>query len=1842
MKKYISILMVFVMVLSMFPIRTFAAETADGFADIPAVTEPTDPETEAPTEEPLQVDGTSGRVCEDGCILDGETEHLENGGECFVWISCTATEGCEGAEGHEGACYGIAAYAEGSTITVSGSSYRSKYVVISDGTTDGLYYVNSRGVVENTDGTQATFASGTYTIYYGSFSGWNSSFASGTATVSNTSTNVSVSLRSASIGSNTAYATRMRYATALYYNTTSFNHVDLRVAATYDINIGSQVYTATVYNPSVVVKVGSRQVASKSWSGTTSYEWRQDGLTLTKSSIITVELTLDLQYTDSKGKSHMLEDIRVTYDNVNDVPKFIDAIAICDMVWGLDFQVTVEDIEEEIQYNAVSYEWKVYNTDGTYTSLPAGAPTPPDATGGHEAGSRYTYDTNFVTGTSFYDYDNGLLYTFHGWDTYSHSAAYHPIASAGYYELDDGDTNAANNPTVEITADTYIYGYWTVTELEPAAAHISIEKVILVDGVEMTLAAAEELWFSIDTGIDRDGDGDTQVDVDYHMIRAAGEYKIPVYQYEKPFVFTENSADIPGYTRTTTISVSGSYIESSNVSGDSVTVAMQPVYQGENVHLGTVTYTNSYTKNVGQPIRVYPNLALLKSAADSRLAQVGVEFTLYSDAACTAALTTVTTGDGGLVNVNFRTIEGIAAGTYYLKETGPLSGYHADPCVYTITLAEEKTVEELRGGDYVSVTYYGLSVTLPEGSKAAHESGSTRLHIFDEPILGSLELSKEISGMETAHQSKLRALVIVHGPIARDDQGSITDIGATWQLELNSENGWADSLENLPLGEYLIHESFASVHGYTWTGVTYGNLETVVYNGITSGVFRVEDETAISLVLTNNYEKWTAADFYIKKVDEKGVALPGAVFTLSTDQAGANVIDTGTTGADGYTHFSGYTVPEGQTSVTYYLRETKAPAGYYLSDQVYKVVITAVTDPETDKVSFEPEITLVMGRSNGFDIATDLLTVTNYPVLGHLTITKTFENGVIPEGLAGVSVQIGGPEGSIRIVELNNENGWSVTVEDLMLGQYTITELDANVPGYAWAVSYSSATVTLTEENPGRTVFGTEISADATITNGYTRNEEIYEVPTSLTVKKVGEEGEALAGAVFTLDRLGSDGKTVISSQSFTTGAEGVVVFDLLSGMIVNGEAAEGTYILSETKAPVGYEATDATWTVTIREDDGEIRWTLNENKNRFEGFWDWILGNVSVGTFENGVLTVRNIRSRGSLTVTKTVHDTEGLYADAVYTFTLDCDDDTFDQTFTLKAGESTTIENIPWGTGYTLTEDTTGAAFTASISDEGNGRIWAYETHIRVTNTYDYGTHRNPLSLMKVDKDENTKVISGAGFTLYADERLSDQVGEEVFSDENGRLYLPIANAGTYYLAETTTPAGYHPNGSIYQVIAWEQTVVLNPGTADAVTETQMHIRIPGLTGTTENGIDYTYRIENTAIKNLVVTVEKLWEDGDYYGRPETVEVTLYRNNEAFETITLDDSNNWRYTWTDLTDEYTWSVDETQIPAEYVKTVVNQGNDWTITNTRTPNPVEVTVTKAWNHNGNKELPQSVAVTLYKDGEAYDTVTLNEENSWTYTWSDLTDASRWSVDETDVPAGYTREVAVNGYVFAITNTRTINPVEISVNKVWVASEGVIHPESVEAVLYRDGEEYDTVVLNAENRWSHIWTGLTDEFTWSVDEKTVPQGYTKNVTSQDYHFTITNTREFTVIDISVNKIWYSTDVAHPGSVNITLYRDGQVYDTVTLSAENDWTHTWESLTDEFLWTVDEPSVPSGYYKSVHRDGWRFTVVNTHVDNPKTGDFADVVGMGTRVTMGIAGFALCLLGLLIPRKKEYEI
>ncbi len=82
------------------------------------------------------------------------------------------------------------------------------------------------------------------------------------------------------------------------------------------------------------------------------------------------------------------------------------------------------------------------------------------------------------------------------------------------------------------------------------------------------------------------------------------------------------------------------------------------------------------------------------------------------------------------------------------------------------------------------------------------------------------------------------------------------------------------------------------------------------------------------------------------------------------------------------------------------------------------------------------------------------------------------------------------------------------------------------------------------------------------------------------------------------------------------------------------------------------------------------------------------------------------------------------------------------------------------------------------------------------------------------------------------------------------------------------------------------------------------------------------------------------------------------------------------------------------------------------------------------------------------------------------------------------------------------------------------------------------------------------------------------------------------------ISVSVKKVWNDGGAIHPDSVKINLVSDSGVYDTATLSAENDWTYTWKGVSSKVEWRVEEVNVPAGYTVSYSKDGHTFIVTNS--------------------------------------------
>ena len=81
----------------------------------------------------------------------------------------------------------------------------------------------------------------------------------------------------------------------------------------------------------------------------------------------------------------------------------------------------------------------------------------------------------------------------------------------------------------------------------------------------------------------------------------------------------------------------------------------------------------------------------------------------------------------------------------------------------------------------------------------------------------------------------------------------------------------------------------------------------------------------------------------------------------------------------------------------------------------------------------------------------------------------------------------------------------------------------------------------------------------------------------------------------------------------------------------------------------------------------------------------------------------------------------------------------------------------------------------------------------------------------------------------------------------------------------------------------------------------------------------------------------VIKDWQDGGNQARPEKITVQLLRDGVVYDTVELSKSNNWRYTWTNLSSQSAWQLVEKTVPEGYTVTCVREGITFVLTNTYT-----------------------------------------------------------------------------------------------------------------------------------------------------------------------------------------------------------------------------------------------------------------------------------------------------------------
>ena len=391
------------------------------------------------------------------------------------------------------------------------------------------------------------------------------------------------------------------------------------------------------------------------------------------------------------------------------------------------------------------------------------------------------------------------------------------------------------------------------------------------------------------------------------------------------------------------------------------------------------------------------------------------------------------------------------------------------------------------------------------------------------------------------------------------------------------------------------------------------------------------------------------------------------------------------------------------------------------------------------------------------------------------------------------------------------------------------------------------------------------------------------------------------------------------------------------------------------------------------------------------------------------------------------------------------------------------------------------------------------------------------------------------------------------------------------------------------------------------------------------TEDGLTVT---NSYVTPKIDITGTKVWENGS---KP-SVELQLFRDGKALDrdeyTISLDGSEEtpWTHTWTglDKTDingkAYKYTVDEVKVPDNYEKVVSEDG--LTVTNKFVSPKVDIPVEKVWNDGNNQDgnRPDSIEVELLANGERVDidNITLNVENQWKASFSDLPTLDSqgkditYTVNEVGVPSSYKSEVSGDSTKgFTITNSYTPGKTNVKVNKVWDDSNNQdgIRPNSIEVQLYANGKEKgEAVELNVDNNWSRFFDNLDEKVAGKVIEYTVKEateipGYTTSIDDSDKsNVTITNSHTTEKTEFAGTKTWDDADNqdgVRPDSITVNLLANGQKVDSKEITSADDWSYSFTGLPKNesgkaIKYEVSEETV-EGY--DVKIDG--FNITNTH-------------------------------------------
>lgn len=674
------------------------------------------------------------------------------------------------------------------------------------------------------------------------------------------------------------------------------------------------------------------------------------------------------------------------------------------------------------------------------------------------------------------------------------------------------------------------------------------------------------------------------------------------------------------------------------------------------------------------------------------------------------------------------------------------------------------TVTEVTADGYRNTDISPSSFTLNSGNK-----DGTILVTLTNQKLGKLSITKELTAPCTNNDNKTFVFKVTYPN--GDTKNVSVDAGTT------------ETLDKLLYGTYTIEEK-TMPDGYEFVGFT----------GYPAGQKTITiDITKDSFDKSITAENKPLGNIEITKTDLSGeYKLDGAEFDLSTSTAFTDPIHVGPTGSDGKI-ISPYLA-----AGTWYVKETKAPAGYIKDTDTQTVSVAdgqkataQFRDPRDagDVKIYKQDKT---GNALGGAVFTltragysDVLSGESDPVTG-LVEVKGLDAGewTVTETTAPADYILDTTPQKVNIIygvsqtlqftdtmKTSDVSIYKVDKSGHALGGAIFTLTRA---GYPDVLSGQSDPVTGLIEVKGLAV-GEWTVTETTAPAGYLPDPTpqkvtiTYGVPQSLTFTDVKNEGTMKITKIDSDTKLGIEGvKFAISTSEtdftsateVTTGTGGIATINLVPGI----------YYVKETFAPAGYDY-DAAAVSTVNIELGK---TAEVNRENTPHCWVKIIKTDS--------------------------QDTTLPVAGAVFEVAKSAD---FSGSFTLTttADGSVTSDKLVPGHWYVREQSAPTGYLADPTAVQDQVIVLDQTANFTFTNT-----PIGDLRLMKVDINTGAK-LTGAAFNIYYNDPDTHTdpsnllMANVVLNDPDG-VVIPGLVAGTYWVREVTPPAGYLVDSKAYSV--------------------------------------------------------------------------------------------------------------------------------------------------------------------------------------------------------------------------------------------------------------------------------------------------------------------------------------------------------------------------------------------------------------------------------------------------------